>query len=186
MKIESNHGPDQPRSHRHRPGARREVPAGGPARFVCGRREDKAARGKQRHPRLHTRICDVSNEADRPLGILAWATPSSRGSTCLVNNAGVWSPAADRPGPGPLRRIHQGIRHHLEARSTFFAARHPAPPRAGVPVIVACDLGAGLRAVASVPQLRDEAALHSFRRSPLRPTAELGPDRGPSRSAPPT
>ncbi|WP_181307486.1 SDR family oxidoreductase [Rufibacter sp. XAAS-G3-1] len=56
--------------------------------IVCGRREDKLKEARQKHPGLHTRVCDVAQEAER-LTLAEWATKEFPGLNVLVNNAGI-------------------------------------------------------------------------------------------------
>ncbi|GAB2544991.1 SDR family oxidoreductase [Rufibacter soli] len=56
--------------------------------IICGRRPDKLQEAQQKHPALHTRVCDVANEADR-VALLEWATASFPQLNVLVNNAGI-------------------------------------------------------------------------------------------------
>ncbi|GAA4396084.1 SDR family oxidoreductase [Nibrella viscosa] len=56
--------------------------------LICGRREDKLAEARQKHPQLHTRVCDVAAEADR-LALHEWATREFPNLNVLINNAGI-------------------------------------------------------------------------------------------------
>src|SRR5436190_13640298 len=56
--------------------------------IICGRREQKLAEVKARHPAIATRMCDVSSSADRE-SLAAWATQSFPALNVLVNNAGI-------------------------------------------------------------------------------------------------
>ncbi|HLN63127.1 MAG TPA: SDR family NAD(P)-dependent oxidoreductase [Symbiobacteriaceae bacterium] len=56
--------------------------------IICGRRAEKLEEAKQKHPGLHTRICDVSNETER-IALFQWAREAFPGLNLLVNNAGV-------------------------------------------------------------------------------------------------
>lgn len=56
--------------------------------IVCGRREDKLIEAKEKHPQIHTRVCDVSQESER-IALFEWATESFPAVNVLVNNAGI-------------------------------------------------------------------------------------------------
>ncbi|PSR55695.1 short-chain dehydrogenase [Adhaeribacter arboris] len=56
--------------------------------IVCGRREDKLQEAQQKHPELHTRVCDVAKEADRQ-DLFNWVTQSFPEVNVLLNNAGI-------------------------------------------------------------------------------------------------
>jgi uncharacterized oxidoreductase len=141
--------------------------------IVCGRREDRLREAKQRHPRLHTRICDVSNEADRR-SLLAWATAEFPKLNVLVNNAGVWNPLQIAQ-PGPFERIHRDIAINLEAPihlSQLFIQHLHAQEN---PVIVLVSSGLAFVPMASVPiYCATKAALHSFALS-MRQQLSSGP-----------
>ena len=141
--------------------------------IVCGRREDKLREAQQGHPRLHTRICDVSNEADRR-SLLAWATAEFPKLNVLVNNAGVWNPLQIAQA-GPFERVHQDIAINLEAPihlSQLFVQHLHAQES---PVIVLVTSGLAFVPMASVPiYCATKAALHSFALS-MRQQLSAGP-----------
>jgi uncharacterized oxidoreductase len=56
--------------------------------IVCGRRAEKLQEAKQRLPKLHTRVCDVSKPADRQ-ALFSWVTSEFPELNILVNNAGI-------------------------------------------------------------------------------------------------
>jgi len=56
--------------------------------IICGRRQDKLDAAKSRLPRLHTRRCDVGDEAQR-LDLHRWTTDHFPALNVLINNAGI-------------------------------------------------------------------------------------------------
>ncbi|MDB5263218.1 MAG: family NAD(P)-dependent oxidoreductase [Adhaeribacter sp.] len=56
--------------------------------IICGRRPEKLEEVKQQYPQVHTRVCDVGQEADR-LDLLRWAIENFPQINVLVNNAGI-------------------------------------------------------------------------------------------------
>ena len=56
--------------------------------IICGRREQKLAEVKQRHPSMLTRVCDVSSSSGREQ-LAEWATNTFPALNVLVNNAGI-------------------------------------------------------------------------------------------------
>src|SRR4051794_17062304 len=56
--------------------------------IVCGRREEKLREVKEKHPEMHTRACDVADEAER-VALFEWATTEFPALNVLVNNAGI-------------------------------------------------------------------------------------------------
>ncbi|HZG74168.1 MAG TPA: SDR family NAD(P)-dependent oxidoreductase [Chondromyces sp.] len=56
--------------------------------IIVGRREEKLKEAKVKHPKLHTRVCDVSKEEDR-LSLFEWVKSEFPQVNVLVNNAGI-------------------------------------------------------------------------------------------------
>ncbi|HEY0429319.1 MAG TPA: SDR family NAD(P)-dependent oxidoreductase [Pyrinomonadaceae bacterium] len=56
--------------------------------IVCGRREEKLREAQEKHPRLHARVCDVAEEAER-IALFEWTTSEFPNLNVLVNNAGI-------------------------------------------------------------------------------------------------
>jgi uncharacterized oxidoreductase len=56
--------------------------------IVCARREVKLQEVKKRHPKIHTRVCDMAKEKDR-IALFEWATSEFPRLNVLVNNAGI-------------------------------------------------------------------------------------------------
>jgi uncharacterized oxidoreductase len=56
--------------------------------IIVGRREEKLKEAKNKFPKLHTRVCDVSKEADRK-DLFNWVNNEFPKLNVLVNNAGI-------------------------------------------------------------------------------------------------
>ena len=56
--------------------------------IICGRSEDKLAKAKENFPKLHTKCCDVADEAQR-LEFYQWAIKEFPNLNILINNAGI-------------------------------------------------------------------------------------------------
>jgi len=56
--------------------------------LICGRRQNKLFEAKQRHPQLHTRVCDIAQKAERE-DLYHWATTEFPHINMLFNNAGI-------------------------------------------------------------------------------------------------
>lgn len=67
--------------------AQRFLSAGNRA-IVCGRRQEKLEEAKARFPQLNTRLCDVSDEAQRR-ALFTWVKTEFPDLNVLVNNAGI-------------------------------------------------------------------------------------------------
>lgn len=87
--------------------------AAGSEVLVCGRSEERLREAKEKHPRLHTRICDLSREADRA-ALADWASREFPRLNVLVNNAGIQARARlDEPAAWP--RFRSELAANLEA-----------------------------------------------------------------------
>jgi len=56
--------------------------------LICGRRESKLQEAKNRFPRLHFKVCDVSSEKERE-SLFNWVKDNFGNINILVNNAGI-------------------------------------------------------------------------------------------------
>ncbi|WP_050184145.1 SDR family oxidoreductase [Domibacillus robiginosus] len=56
--------------------------------IVCGRRESKLQEAKDKFPGIITRVCDITEEADR-ISLFEWVTTRHPEVNVLVNNAGI-------------------------------------------------------------------------------------------------
>ena len=56
--------------------------------IICGRRADKLQEVKEKYPKLHTRVCDVGQEADR-VALAEWVKNEFPEVNVLLNNAGI-------------------------------------------------------------------------------------------------
>ena len=56
--------------------------------LICGRREDRLLDVQKKHPDIHIKVCDVSNENDRR-SLVEWATENFNNLNMVINNAGI-------------------------------------------------------------------------------------------------
>ena len=56
--------------------------------IICGRREDRLKEAKNKLPRIHTRVCDLSKEKERK-SLFEWASSNFSSTNILINNAGI-------------------------------------------------------------------------------------------------
>ncbi|QDP39015.1 SDR family oxidoreductase [Radiobacillus deserti] len=56
--------------------------------IIIGRKEEKLKEAKNKHPQLHTKVCDVAKEEER-LALFEWVTVHYPDMNILVNNAGI-------------------------------------------------------------------------------------------------
>jgi uncharacterized oxidoreductase len=129
--------------------------------IVCGRREEKLREAKGKHPKLHTRTCDVSDEAGRVV-LCEWAVHELPRLNVLVNNAGIQL-RVSLAEPGAWERSREEIAINFEAPvhlSTLFLPHLRGKDRAA---IVNITSGLAFAPMARVPiYCATKAALHSF------------------------
>jgi len=56
--------------------------------IICGRRESRLLEVKAKHPEIHFKVCDVSNDDDRR-ALFTWVTENFKELNILINNAGI-------------------------------------------------------------------------------------------------
>jgi len=141
--------------------AERFVKAGSEV-IICGRREDKLREAKAQFPALHTRICDVGQEADR-IALFEWATAKFPAVNVLVNNAGIQRRVQLTENQQPWQEHQAEIAINLEAPihlALLFIPHLQQRPQAYI-----INITSGL---AFVPMAKaavysaTKAALHSF------------------------
>jgi uncharacterized oxidoreductase len=81
--------------------------------LVCGRREVKLREAKEKHPEIHTRVCDLARESDR-LALVDWVAREFPETDVLVNNAGIQE-RLDLTRGDSWPRARQEIAINLEA-----------------------------------------------------------------------
>src|SRR5262245_14253136 len=80
--------------------------------ILCGRRAEKLAEAKAKHPELHTRAYDLSKETQR-VALHKWALKEFPKLNVLINNAGIqrWVRIAE----DEWKSAHQEMAINLEA-----------------------------------------------------------------------
>ena len=92
---------------------------------ICGRREDKLREARERLPGLLTRVCDLSQPAERR-ALAAWVTSDVPGVNVLVNNAGVQRFPRIAEGEGTSRTDTAGNRDQLRSAGSPHGAADSA------------------------------------------------------------
>ncbi|MCC9166111.1 SDR family oxidoreductase [Pontibacter harenae] len=82
--------------------------------IICGRREEKLQEAKQKYPALHTRVCDVADEADR-VALFEWAIQEFPKLNVLINNAGIQRRGSFLEDQEPWAQRRQEIAINVEA-----------------------------------------------------------------------
>ncbi|WP_053217569.1 SDR family oxidoreductase [Virgibacillus senegalensis] len=73
--------------------------------IIVGRNEEKLKKAQQKHPHLHTSVCDVGEEADRT-ALFEWVKKEFPDVNVLINNAGIQQRA----------NLHQAADHWADYR----------------------------------------------------------------------
>jgi uncharacterized oxidoreductase len=135
--------------------------------IVCARTEDNLKRAKDRLPRLHTRKCDVSKEAERE-ALYRWAVSNFKGLNILVNNAGIQRMIDFKKGTEDLLK-HRGvdgeeeIEVNLKAPVYMAALFTPHLMRQKEAAIVNVSSGLAFYPMEELPvYCATKAAVHSF------------------------
>jgi uncharacterized oxidoreductase len=81
---------------------------------VCGRRDERLAEVRARHPEIDARRCDVAGDEDRRQ-LLGWAEASLPGLNVLVNNAGIQRDVDFTQGIADFLSGDNELRINLEA-----------------------------------------------------------------------
>ena len=101
--------------------------------IICGRRADRLEEAHVKHRALRTRVCDVTDLAQR-VELAEWAFGEFPELDVLINNAGIQNRQQLLESPG-WPSMHQEIATNLEAHihlSTLFAPRLAKRPHAAI------------------------------------------------------
>lgn len=82
--------------------------------IIVGRRAEKLAEAKEKHPSLITRVCDISDEDERK-ELFRWVTEEYPEINILVNNAGIQRPINLSRAGDDWSRYRGEIATNLEA-----------------------------------------------------------------------
>jgi uncharacterized oxidoreductase len=128
---------------------------------ICGRRADKLAEAKAKHPGITTFVCDVGQAPGR-VALLDWAVKELPGLDVLVNNAGIQR-RVKLTEPGDWEAMREEIAINLEAPVHLSTLFIPHLLRQERPAIVNVTSGLSFTPLAAVPvYCATKAALHSF------------------------
>jgi uncharacterized oxidoreductase len=148
--------------------------AAGSTVVICGRRERRLAEARERHPQLHTRVCDVSKEDDRNALVdgIAAEFPSLN---VLVNNAGVQRDVDFTTGIGEFLAGENEIRVNLEAPIILCGRFIPLLARNTGAAIVNVSSGLGFVPAVKMPVYSaSKAGLHAFSMAIRPQLAKIG------------
>ncbi|MCZ8522913.1 MULTISPECIES: SDR family oxidoreductase [Paenibacillus] len=142
--------------------------------IVCGRREEKLREAKERLPELHTRVCDVADEASRQ-SLFDWTVNEFPEVNVLVNNAGIQQRVNLLEAAEDWSYYRQEIAANLEAPIHLAMLFAPFLAGQGRPAIINVTSGLAFSPLAGVPVYSaTKAALHSFTMSLRHQLAQTG------------
>jgi uncharacterized oxidoreductase len=160
--------------------------------IICGRREDRLFAIKEKHRDIATRLCDISDEAERE-DLFRWVLSTYSELNVLINNAGVQY-ATDLTRPIDLTRVKNEIETNLVAPihlsslfSEYFSQKKTAAiinissglafvPLAFMPVYCATKAAVHSLTLSLRHQLRN-TNVKVFEIAPPAVDTELGSDR---------
>jgi uncharacterized oxidoreductase len=129
--------------------------------IICGRRRERLQQAKERLPRLHIRVCDMTRSADR-VELFEWVTGEFPRLDVLVNNAGIQR-RVDLTGGEEWQETQSEIAINLEAPIHLTMLFIPHLLRQESPAIINVTSGLAFAPLANVPiYCATKAALRSF------------------------
>ena len=135
--------------------------AAGSEVIVCGRRAPKLDEARARHPRLKTRVADLSSDADRE-SLVRWTVSEYPALNVLVNNAGIQRRVV-LADPEPWADTHEEVVINLEAPIHLSRLMIPHLKNQRTAAIINVTSGLSFAPLATVPiYCATKAALHSF------------------------
>lgn len=138
--------------------------AAGSQVIVCARSAERLLDARTRHPSLHTRVCDVSDEESRE-NMVDWATDRFPGLNILVNNAGIQRDVDFTHGIDDFQNGENEIRTNLEAAIVLCGRFMPTLAKNRPAAIVNVNVSSGLGFVPSARMpvySASKAGLHAY------------------------
>jgi uncharacterized oxidoreductase len=128
---------------------------------ICGRREERLLEVKDRLPRIHTRVCDVAEGAQR-IELFEWASGEFPELNVLLNNAGVQR-RVDLRESEDWQETRREIEINFEAPVHLARLFIPHLVKRENAAILNVTSGLSFAPLANVPvYCATKAALHSF------------------------
>jgi len=140
---------------------------------ICGRTARRLDEARAKHPALHTRVCDVGEEADRK-ALAAWVLAELPALNVLVNNAGVQRDVDFSAGLAQFEAGENEIRVNLESAIVLSGLLIPLLAKnKGAIVNVSSGLGF-VPAVRMPVYSASKAGLHAYTKAVRRQFARVG------------
>ena len=129
--------------------------------IICGRDKNKLRAAQEKHPTLHTRVCDLAIEAERSF-LLNWTIKEFPKLNVLVNNAGIQR-RVDLTKAEPWEQTRRELLINVDAPIHLAMLFIPHLMKQACPAIVNVTSGLSFSPLANVPVYSaTKAALHSF------------------------
>lgn len=130
--------------------------------IICGRRKERLLEARKKHPELHIRVCDVSDETDRE-SLAAWITSEFSSLNILVNNAGVQRDIDFTGGIAEYMAGENEIKINLEAPIVLSGLLMPHLAGKKHGAIINVSSGLGFVPAAKMPVYSaTKAGVHAF------------------------
>ncbi len=130
--------------------------------IICGRRENKLKEAKNKLPQIHTRVCDISKEAERK-ALFAWVKENFQNLNILLNNAGIQKMVDLKKGTTDIKKGGNEIEINLVAPIYLSAYFAPFLIKQKEAAIINVSSGLGFVPIAAMPvYCATKAAIHSF------------------------
>lgn len=130
--------------------------------IICGRREEKLKEAKEKLPKIHTRVCDVSDPKDRK-HLFDWVRSRYKDINMLVNNAGVQRMIDMKKGVAELAKHENEVDINLTSTIQLSAYFIPTFMQREEAAIINVSSGLAFIPLAMMPiYCATKAAVHSF------------------------
>ena len=130
--------------------------------IICGRREGKLKEAKNKLPKIHIRVCDLSKDRDRE-SLYEWVSSNFKNLNILVNNAGIQRMIDFKKGIHDLVNGEDEIEINLKAYVHLSAHFIPSLLRQKEAAIINISSGLAFIPIAIMPvYCATKAAIHSF------------------------
>ncbi|MCL5031527.1 MAG: SDR family NAD(P)-dependent oxidoreductase [Bacteroidetes bacterium] len=130
--------------------------------LICGRREEMLLEAKKKNPKLHVKVCDVSNENGRK-SLLQWIEAEFKNLNILVNNAGIQREIDFTKGPADIEKSVNEIKINFESPVVLSALFTPLLSGKENSAIINISSGLAFIPITIMPvYCATKAALHSY------------------------
>ena len=130
--------------------------------LICGRRAKRLDEVHEMHPKIHTRVCDISEERDRK-ELADWVAANFPNLNILVNNAGIQRDIDFTHGIDDFMAGENEIRINLEASIILSGLFIPHLAKNTGAAIINVSSGLGFVPAARMPVYSaTKAGMHAF------------------------